>query len=214
MQRCRPTLACKPLILLPSTLFLLFLHPSHRLMFLAVLLYLLLPLRPDSLRFFSGMLEVSEPGVLNYYTLSCLIPVTVFVSMNPILTHLPLSRSLDSLLYDLTALTPSLAFFLAMTRTLTVASSFLSDKSLSFSELSTFFVFIRLTPILATLGSASHQATPLRSLFLMFMLPLFALLRQIAEPTLFFLLFFCPPEIPSFWGLQLLSPPLGLKKYF
>ena len=40
--------------------------------------------------------------------------------------------------------------------------------------------------------------------------PLFALLRRIAELTLFL----PPPEISSFWGLQFPSPALGLKRYF
>ena len=44
-------------------------------------------------------------------------------------------------------------------------------------------------------------------------LPLFALLRRMAEPTPFLPPFFHPPEISSFWGLQLLSPPIGLKRY-
>ena len=51
MQHSQPTLAFKPLILFPPTLYLLSLHPHHRLMLLAVSLYLLLPLPlPDSLR--------------------------------------------------------------------------------------------------------------------------------------------------------------------
>ena len=48
--------------------------------------------------FFNGMLAVSEPGALNCYTLSCLIPLNLFVSKNLTLTHLPLSGSLGSLL--------------------------------------------------------------------------------------------------------------------
>ena len=44
MQHSHPTLAFKPLILFPPTLYLLPLHPHHRLMLLAVSLYLLLPL--------------------------------------------------------------------------------------------------------------------------------------------------------------------------
>ena len=51
MQHSHPTLAFKPLILFLPTLYLLFLHPHHRLMLLAVSLYLLLPLLPNSLRF-------------------------------------------------------------------------------------------------------------------------------------------------------------------
>ena len=51
MQHSHPTLAFKPLILFPPTLYLLPLHPHHRLMLLAVSLYLLLPLPlPNSLK--------------------------------------------------------------------------------------------------------------------------------------------------------------------
>ena len=52
MQHSHPILAFKPLILFPPTLYLLPLHPHHRLMLLAVSLYLLLPLLPNSLRIF------------------------------------------------------------------------------------------------------------------------------------------------------------------
>ena len=48
MQHSHPTLAFKPLILFPPTLYLLSLHPHHLLMFLAVSLYLLLLLLPFS----------------------------------------------------------------------------------------------------------------------------------------------------------------------
>ena len=44
MQHLHPTLAFRSLILFPPTLYLLSLHPNHCLMFLAVSLYLLLPL--------------------------------------------------------------------------------------------------------------------------------------------------------------------------
>ena len=51
MQHSHSTLAFKLLILFPPTLYLLALHPNHRLMFLAVSFYLLLPLPlPNSLR--------------------------------------------------------------------------------------------------------------------------------------------------------------------
>ena len=39
----------------------------------------------------------------------------------------------------------------------------------------------------------------------MFMLPLFALLQRIAEPTPFLL----PPEISSFWGTSIAITPFG-----
>ena len=51
MQYSHPTLVFKPLILFPPTLYLLPLHPHHRLLLLAVSLYLLLFLPfPDSLK--------------------------------------------------------------------------------------------------------------------------------------------------------------------
>ena len=51
IQHSLPTLAFKPLILFLPTLYLLPLHPHHRLMLLAVSLYLLLPLPlPNSFR--------------------------------------------------------------------------------------------------------------------------------------------------------------------
>ena len=124
MQHSRPTLAFKPLILFPPTSHLLPLYPDHRLMFLAVLLYLLLPflsLAPSE--FFNRMLEISEPGALNYYPLSRLILLTLFVSSNLTLIHIPLSRFPNSLLSDLIASTCSLAFSLPIPRTLAAASS-------------------------------------------------------------------------------------------
>ena len=80
------------------------------------------------------MLEVSDPGALNYYTLSRLMLLTLAVSRNPILTHLPLSEFLDFLPCDLIALTPSLALFLPMTHTLAAASSIFVKQDLSLSE--------------------------------------------------------------------------------
>ena len=56
------------------------------------------------------MLEVCEPGALNCYTLSRLIPLTLFVSRNLTSIYLRLSGSLDSLLCYLIAPTPGLAF--------------------------------------------------------------------------------------------------------
>ena len=125
-------LTFEPLILFPPTLYVLPLHPHHRLMLLAVSLYLLLPLLlPDSLRVLQWNAEVSEPGVLNYYTLFCLIPLTLFISRNLTSIYLPLSGSLDSLLCDSMALTPDLVFFLLMSQTLAVASSLSSSKAYS-----------------------------------------------------------------------------------
>ena len=82
--------------------------------------------------FFNGMLEVFEPEALNYFTFSRSILSTLSVSRNPILTHLPLSGFLDSLLCALIAPTPGLAFSLLMTRTLAAALSFSSGRAIPF----------------------------------------------------------------------------------
>ena len=112
MQHSRPTLSFKPFILLPPTLHFLPLHPRHRLMFLAVFLYLLLLLFPPprSLRALHRNAAGLRASRTNYYTLCFLILLTLSVCKNPILIHLLFSRSLDSLLCDLIASTPGLAF--------------------------------------------------------------------------------------------------------
>ena len=97
--------------------------------------------------FFNGMLEIFEPGVMNYFTFFCPIQSTLSVSRNPILNHLPLSRFLDSLLCVLIAPTPGLAFSLVMPRTLAAALSFSSGvdySSLKFLPP----LFLRLIPTL------------------------------------------------------------------
>ena len=85
------------------------------------------PLTPSG--FFNGMLEVPEQGALNCYTFCHLIPLTLFVSRNLILNYLLLSGSLDSLLCNLIAPTPGMAFSLLMPRTLATASSFSSGRA-------------------------------------------------------------------------------------
>ena len=70
MQHSHPTLTFKPLILFPPTLYLFPLHPHHRLMLLAVSLYLLLPLPlPDSLRVLqwnAGVLQTRSTKLLHF----------------------------------------------------------------------------------------------------------------------------------------------------
>ena len=86
MQHSHPTLAFKPLILFPPTLYLLPLHPHHHLMLLAAGCFSLPPassfpsLTPSV--FFNGILGVSEPGALNCNTLFRLIPFPLFASRN------------------------------------------------------------------------------------------------------------------------------------
>ena len=74
--------------------------------------------------FFNGMLEFFEPGALKYSTFFRPILSTLSASRNPILTHLPFSGFLDSLLCVLIAPTLGLAFSLVIPRTLATALSF------------------------------------------------------------------------------------------
>ena len=83
------------------------------------------------------MLEVFKPGTLNYFTFCRSILSTLSASRNPILTPIPLSGFLDSLLCVLIAPTPGLAFSFLMQRTPAAALSFLSGRAYPFSELST-----------------------------------------------------------------------------
>ena len=76
-----------------------------------------------------------------------------------------------------------MVFFLLMSQTLAAASSF-----------------------------SSGRAYPSLSFLFLFMLPLFALRRRIAEPISFLPPFFPSPQISLFERLQLPSPHLGLKK--
>ena len=130
----RLTLVSKSLIPHLSILYLLSLPPHHRPLLLPVLLRLQPSLSLTLSGFFNGMLEVSEPGELNHSTFSRPIQSTLSAS-NPkcsaiqILTPLPLSEFLDSLLCALIAPTPGLTFSLMMTRTLAAALSFLSDRA-------------------------------------------------------------------------------------
>ena len=82
--------------------------------------------------FFNGMLEVFEPGALNYFTFFHPIMSTLSAFRNPILTPLPLSGFLDSLFCVLIVLTPGLAFSLLMPRMPVAALSFSSDRPYPF----------------------------------------------------------------------------------
>ena len=79
--------------------------------------------------FFNGILEISEPGALNYFTFFRPILSTLSASKNQILTHLSLYRFLDSLLCVLIAPTPGLAFSLVMPRTPAAALPFSSGRA-------------------------------------------------------------------------------------
>ena len=163
MLHSLPTLVSKPLIPHLPILYLLPLSPLYHPLLLAVLLCLLSPPPPDSLRVLNGMLEVFEPGALNYFTFFCPILSTLSASRNPILTHLPLSRFLDFLLCVLIAPTPGLAFSLLILRTLAVALSFSSGRAYLFLNFLPPF-FLRLIFTLIMWGSTSLLTTPLCSL--------------------------------------------------
>ena len=80
--------------------------------------------------FFNGMLEVFEPGALNYFTFFRPILSTLSAFRNSILT--PLSGFLDSLLCPLIAPTSGLAFSPPIPRTLAAALSFSSGRAYLF----------------------------------------------------------------------------------
>ena len=90
-------------------------------MFLAIFLLRLLPLPPlTGSGFFNRMPKVFKPEVLNYFTLPHFILRILSLSRNPILTHLPFSRSIDSLFCNL--ITPT-----------TILSNFFNSQVLSVS---------------------------------------------------------------------------------
>ena len=207
MQHSRPTLAFTPLIpFRPLCIFLLcsLTSASCSWLFLYTSCFLF-PLTPPG--FFNGMLVVSEPEALNFYTIFRLTPLNLSISKN--LTHLPLSRILDSLLCNLITPTSDLAFFSPDATHASGVNIFIR-QSLSFSRLS-----------ISSLSSLDPLITSPWSHFLMFMLPPFALLRRIGEPTTFLPPFFPPPEVFLFWGTliaiflsesqKVLPPPLGRK---
>ena len=91
MLHSRPILVFKSFIRGRPILYLLALPPHHHPLHPAVLLRLLLsfPLTPSG--FFNGMQEVFKPEALNVVTFFRPILLTLSVSRNPILTHLPFS---------------------------------------------------------------------------------------------------------------------------
>ena len=125
MLHSRRTLVFKLLIPRRPILYLLPLPPHHHPLLLAVLLRLLPPVSGFS----NGMLEIFEPEALNYFTFFRPILLILSVSRNPILIHLHLPGFVDSLLCNLIAPTPGLAFSLLMPRTLAAVSSFLSGRA-------------------------------------------------------------------------------------
>ena len=179
--------------------------PSPPPLCLAVLLRLLSPpLIPSG--FSNGMLEVFEPGALNYFTFFRPILLTLSVSRNPILTHLPFSGFLDSLLCILIAPTPGLAFPLMATHA-SGGDIIFVRQGLSFSELFIFSVSA-LDPYSDYVG----VNISLNNSFSVSFLNVYAPLRRMAEPTPFLPPIFPPPEISSFWGNLIAITPSGIQK--
>ena len=122
--------------------------PSPSSLLVAIFLRLLPPLLPLTLSgFFNGMLEVSEPETLNYFIFYRPILSILSASRNPILTLLPLSGFLESLLCILIAPTPGLAFSLLIPRTPAAALSFSSGRAYPFPNFLS-PLFLRLIPAL------------------------------------------------------------------
>ena len=123
--------------------------------------------------FFSEMLEVFEPGALNYYTFFRPILAILSAFRNPILTPLPLSGFLDSLLCVLIAPTPGLGFSLLIPCTLSATLSFSSGRAYPFlnflpslSSLDPYSVYVGINISLNNSSSLSFlnvYAPPIRS---------------------------------------------------
>ena len=150
MQHLHPTLIFKLLIPIPPTLYLLPLHPHHRLMLLTVSLYLLLLLPfPNSLRVFqwnAGGLQARRTKLLH------------FISSHPVhLMYIQESNLNLSSYFQIPWILcsairwhplPIWYFFLLMSPRLAAASSLSSRAYPSLSFLPP--LFLRLTPTLIT----------------------------------------------------------------
>ena len=142
------------------------------------------------------MLEVFEPGTLNYFTFFRPILSTLSASRNPILTHLPLSGF--SVLRSDHTHSRSGILSPAATHASGGVAIFVR-QGLSFSELST-STLSSLDPYSDCVGiNISLNNFSLLS-FLNVYAPLFAPFQRIAEPIPFLPSFFPTPEISSFWG--------------
>ena len=108
-QRYRPNLVFKPSIILPPTLYLLFLHPPHSScfwLFSYTSWFLVSPLIRSG--FLNGILKAFKPVSLNYSTLFRLILWILSLFRNATLTRFSFSGFLDFLFCSLIALTPVL----------------------------------------------------------------------------------------------------------
>ena len=148
---------------------------------------------------------------MNYFTFFRPILSILSAFRNPILTHLPLSGFLDSLLCALIALTPGLAFSPPIPRTLAAALSFSSGWAYPFSELSTSSLS-SLDPYSDYLGINISLNNSSSLSFLNVYTHLFAPPQRMAEPNPFFPPSFPPPEISSFLGTSIAITPSGTQE--
>ena len=157
------------------------------------------------------MLEVFEPGALNCYTFFRPTPLTLCVSRNPILTLLPLSEFLDSLLCALIAPTFGLAFSLLMPCTLVVLSSFSSGRAyLSLNLLPPLSLFLGPYSDYAGINISLNNSSSLS--FLNVYAPPIRSSPSDGRTDSFFPPFFSPPEISSIWGTLTAITPSGTQE--
>ena len=188
MQHSHPTLAFKPPILFPPTLYHFPLHPYHRLMLLAVSLYLLLPLPlPNSLRVLqwnAGDLQARRTELLHFISsylvdLICIqesnlslfssFQIPGFAALRSDGTH---SRS-GIFSTDVTDASGRVIIFVRQ------GLSFSELSACSFSSLDPYTNYVEVNISLNDFSS---------------LLPLFALLRRTVES-----ISFLPPFFPPMW---------------
>ena len=198
MLHSRPTLVSKPLIPNSPILYLFALPPHLRPLLLAILLCLLLSLPLTLSGFFNGMLEIFEPGALNYSIFYRPILSTLSVSRNPISTPLLLS-GFSALHSDHThfrygILSPDATH--ASGEVVTFVRQGLSFSELSTSSLSSLDPYSDYVGVNISLNNSSSVS------FLNVYAPLFAPLQRMAEPIPFL-----PPQISSFWETSIAITP-------
>ena len=209
MQHSHSTLTFKPLILFPPTLYLLLLHPHHRLMLLAVSFYLLLSLPlPNSLRVLqwnAGGLRARSTKLLHFISshsvdliyiqdsnlnLSSSFQIPGFSALRSDGTH---SRS-GIFSTDVADASGGVIIFVKQS----LFSSELSTSSLSSLGPYSDYVEVNISP---------NDSSSL--LFLNAYAPLFVLLGRIAEPISFLFPFFPYVEAEA---VEFFALPLPQKK--
>ena len=213
MLHFRPTLVSKLLIPHLPILYLLPLPPHHRPLLLNVLLRLLPPLPPNSVRVLqwnAGGLRARSTELLHLHSSH---PVDLICIQESNLNSSSSFRipGFSSLRSDRTH-SRSGILFLLMPRMLAAALSFSSGRAYPFLN---FLppLFLRLIPTLIMQGSTSLLTTHPRFLFLMCTPPpLFAPPQRMAEPTSFLPSFFSPSEISSFLGTSIVITPSGTQE--